>query len=120
MFRRTLPALAVAALAACASVPAPKSELAKADLAIRTAQQSDAAHYAPLDMRKAQDAYQAAQKAAEKGDNLQARRLAEDASAGAELADMKARAARAKEAEDEARASIKSLDQATGETGKAQ
>lgn len=109
MLHRSLLALAVAVLAACASVPVPKSELAKADLAIRTAEQSDAAHYAPLDMRKAQDAYQAAQKAVEKDENLDARRLAEDAAADAELANMKARAARAKEAADEARASVKGL-----------
>ena len=109
MFRRTLSVLAVAVLAACASVPAPKSELAAADLALRKAEQSDAAHYAPLDVRKAQDEYQAAVKASDKGENLEARRLAETAAADAELADVKARAARAKEAADEARASIQSL-----------
>jgi hypothetical protein len=109
MLRRSLLVLVAALLAACASVPAPKSELATADLALRKADQSDAAHYAPLEARMARDKYQAATKAAGKGENLEARRLAEEAAADAELADVKARAARAKEAADEARASIQNL-----------
>ena len=102
-------ALTAVLLAACASVPVPKSELAAADLALRKADQSDAAHYAPLDARMARDKYQAATQAVDKDENLLARRLAEEAAVDAELADVKARAARAKEAADEARASLNSL-----------
>jgi hypothetical protein len=117
VLRRSLTAFAVTLLVACASVPVPKSELSAADLALRKAEQSDAAHYAPLDMRTARDKYQSATRAVDKGENLEARRLAEEASVDAELADLKARAARAKEAADEARASIQSLGSESGSAG---
>jgi hypothetical protein len=109
VLRPTLLALAAALLAACASVPTPKSELDAANLALRKADQSDAAHYAPLDVRMARDKYQAALKAADKGDNVEARRLAEEAAVDAEVADVKSRAARAQQGAAESRSSIESL-----------
>lgn len=108
--------LAVAALlgaalsfGGCASVPRPEGELSAADLALRKAEQADAAHHAPLDMRQARDRYDEARAAAADGRNLEARRLAESAAVDAQLAETKARAARAKEAADEIREDIESL-----------
>lgn len=118
MLQRSLTLLGAALLlAACASVPAPKAELSAADLALRKADQSDGSHYAPLEARMARDKYQSATRAADEGRNLEARRLAEQAAVDAELADVKARAARAKEAADEARASIQTLSNESERSG---
>ena len=97
------------ALGGCASVPRPEAQLSAADLALRDAEQADAAHYAPLDMRKARDQYDAARGAAADDRHLEARRLAESAEVDARLAASKARAARAKAAEKEISDSIESL-----------
>jgi len=96
-------------LAGCASVPRPDAQLAEADLALRNAEQVDAAHHAPLDMRQARDQYDEAKRAVEDDENLEARRLAESAAVKAELAATRARAARTRAAADEIRQSIESL-----------
>jgi hypothetical protein len=88
--------LAAAGALACASVPEPKSEISAADLALRRAEQADAGHGAPLELRTARDQYEAAQRAVSEGNNLEARRLAENAQVDAQLAEAKAREARAK------------------------
>lgn len=97
------------ALAGCASVPRPDAQLAEADLALRNAEQVDAAHHAPLDMREARDQYDEARRLAQDEENLEARRLAESAAVRAELAATRARAARSRAAADEIRESIESL-----------
>jgi hypothetical protein len=96
-------------LAGCASVPPPDAQLAEADLALRNAEQVDAAHHAPLDMREARDQYDEARRLAQDDENLEARRLAESAAVRAELAATRARAARSRAAADEIRESIESL-----------
>jgi hypothetical protein len=101
--------LAAGLALACASVPRPEAELSAADLALRKAEQADAAHHAPLEMRKARDQYDAARRAVEDEDNLEARRLAEEAAVEAQLAESKARAARARTAADEIRADVEAL-----------
>jgi hypothetical protein len=97
------------ACSGCASVPRPDSQLSAADLALRSAEQIDGAHHAPLEMRQARDQYDAARSAAQDERYLEARRLAESAEAEAQLAAAKARAARAKEAADYIRHDIESL-----------
>jgi hypothetical protein len=97
------------ALAGCASVPPPEAELSAADLALRSAEQADAAHHAPLEMRQARDQYDEARRAAQEEHNLEARRLAESAEVDAQLAAAKARAVRARAAADEVRESLESL-----------
>jgi hypothetical protein len=97
------------ALAGCASVPPPEAQLSAADLALRKAEQADAAHHAPLEMRVARDQLEQARLAARDERNLEARRLAESAAVDAELAESKARAARARGAEQEIRQDIESL-----------
>ncbi len=62
--------LLTAGLAACASVPPPESELGQADLALRKAEQADAAHFAPLEMRVARTKLEAARLAMRDEDNL--------------------------------------------------
>jgi hypothetical protein len=102
-------ALGVCGLAACASVPEPKAELSAADLALRRAEQADAGHGAPLEARTARDQYEAAKQAVAAENNLEGRRLAENAAVEAQLAEAKARSARAKQALADARSNLDAL-----------
>jgi len=102
--------LALAAgLGACASVPPPESQMGKADLALRKAEQADAAHFAPLEMRTARTKLEAARAAMRDKDNLEARRLAEQAKLDATLAEATAQTAQRQEATDTIRADIEAL-----------
>jgi hypothetical protein len=96
-------------LGACASVPPPESQMGKADLALRKAEQADAAHFAPLEMRTARTKLEAARVAMREEDNLEARRLAEQAKLDAILAEATAQAAQRQEATDTIRADIEAL-----------
>jgi hypothetical protein len=107
--RFALVLLLAAGLAACASVPPPKSEIGKADLALRKAEQADAAHFAPLEMRTARTKLEAAHAAMREEENLKARRLAEQAKVDATLAEATAQAAQRQEAADTIRADIEAL-----------
>ena len=98
--RIVLALLLVAGLAACASVPPPESELGKADLALRKAEQADAAHYAPLEMRTARTKLESARAAMRDKENLRARRLAEQAKLDALLAETTAQTAQRRAAAD--------------------
>jgi hypothetical protein len=109
MTRFGLVLLLAAGLGACASVPPPESEVGKADLALRKAEQADAAHFAPLEMRVARTKLEAARAAMRDEENLQARRLAEQAKLDALLAETTAQAARRREAADTIRADIEAL-----------
>lgn len=101
----------------CASIPEPTAELSAADLALRRAEQADAAHGAPLEARKARDQYEAAKQAVADGDNLAARRQAENATVEAQLAEAKARAARAEQAATDARANLDALKHEANRSG---
>ena len=101
--------LLAAGLGACASVPPPESQMGKADLALRKAEQADAAHFAPLEMRTARTKLEAARVAMREEDNLEARRLAEQAKLDATLAEATAQAAQRQEATDTIRADIEAL-----------
>lgn len=107
--RFVLVLLLAAGLGACASVPPPESEMGKADLALRKAEQADAAHFAPLEMRTARTKLEAARAAMREEDNLEARRLAEQAKLDALLAEATAQAAQRQEARDTIRADIEAL-----------
>jgi hypothetical protein len=96
-------------LGACASVPPPESELGQADLALRKAEQADAGHYAPLEMRVARTKLEAARLAMRNDDNLEARRLAEQAKLDATLAEATAQTAQRQEAADAIRSQIEAL-----------
>ena len=107
--RFVLVLLLTAGLGACASVPPPESQMGKADLALRKAEQADAAHFAPLEMRTARTKLEAARAAMREDDNLEARRLAEQAKLDALLAEATAQTAQRQEATDTIRADIEAL-----------
>ncbi len=101
--------LLTAGLGACASVPPPESQMGKADLALRSAEQADAAHYAPLEMRVARTKLEQARAEMREDHNLEARRLAEQAKLDALLAEATAQTAQRQEAADTIRADIEAL-----------
>ena len=107
--RSILVLLLAAGLGACASIPPPESQMGKADLALRKAEQADAAHFAPLEMRTARTKLEAARAAMRDKDNLEARRLAEQAKLDATLAEATAQTAQRQEATDTIRADIEAL-----------
>ena len=107
--RFVLVLLLATGLGACASVPPPESQMGKADLALRKAEQADAAHFAPLEMRTARTKLEAARAAIRDKENLEARRLAEQAKLDATLAEATAQTAQRQEAADTIRADIEAL-----------
>ncbi len=107
--RFVLVLLLATGLGACASVPPPESQMGKADLALRKAEQADAAHFAPLEMRTARTKLEAARAAMREEQNLEARRLAEQAKLDATLAEATAQTAQRREATDTIRADIEAL-----------
>ena len=98
---RLLPVLALAVLAACASTPPPKSELAVAEAAVANASSAGALQWAPAELRSAQDKLARAQTAMAAKEHAQALTLAMEASADAQLATATSRAAKAQRAADE-------------------
>jgi len=100
---RWWPGLLVSAalLAACASTPPPKTDMALAEAAVANATTAGALQWAPAEMRAAQDKLARAQSALAAQDNGRALTLAHEASADAQLATTAARAAKAQRAADE-------------------
>lgn len=101
-------------LSACASTPPPKDELARADTAIKQAEQAGATEHAPVELREAKKQYDQASEILRKQDDdeyLQARRLAEKAVADAELAIALTRAKRAEAISGEVGKGVKTLQQ---------
>jgi hypothetical protein len=89
--RSPIPALAAAlALAGCATPVRPGQEIAKAEQAVHNAEASEAPTRAPLALAAARDKLERARRALEEEDYRRARRLAEEAVADAELAEMRA------------------------------
>ena len=81
------------ALAACASSPAPpETELAAAELAVGEAEEADARTHAPVLLQQAQEKLARARQAVEGEAMVDARRLAEQATVDAQLAEAQARA----------------------------
>ena len=104
---------AVLALAACASVPPPTETIAEANLALGKAEQADAQRDARLQVYQAREKLQEAQRAVDRKENLQARRLAESALVEAQLAEATADAARAQRNVAEIRRNIEALQSET-------
>jgi hypothetical protein len=99
----------VVCLAACASDPAPEAELAAAAVAIDDAEEANAPAQASGPYELARDKLERAREAMEDGENLEARRLAEQALVDAQLAEAQARSEVARENAAELRASIETL-----------
>lgn len=95
------PLVAVAMLAACASIPPPKAEMAVAEAAVVNATSAGAVQWAPAELRTAQDKLARAQAAMATQDHSRALTLAHEVSADAQLAATVARAAKAQRAAEE-------------------
>jgi len=105
--RAVLVTCAALALAACASTPEPKEQMAVANSAVDQA--SGNAAEAPAELTTARDKLARANVAMARKDYVEARRLADEAAADAALAQATARSARASRALTEVRQSIEQL-----------
>lgn len=101
-------------LSACASTPPPRDELARADTAIKQAEQAGATEHAPAELREARMQYEQASRILANQNEDQypdARRLAERAVADAQLAAGLTRAKRAETITSEVRRGVQTLQQ---------
>jgi len=102
---------------ACSSVSPPTTQIATAEAAIRQAESVGAVESAPLPMRVAREKLDEAKALVESGDNdrlSRAKRLAEDATVEAQLAEQTARTAALTKARDEAQGTIDAMRQEAG------
>ncbi|QIL83092.1 DUF4398 domain-containing protein [Diaphorobacter sp. HDW4A] len=89
-----LATVALAALTACSSIPAPQGEMAVAQSTVeRVSTAPQVTAYAPVELQNARDLWSKAQRAMESKDYTEARRYAEAAEAQARLAETKAQVA---------------------------
>jgi len=114
------PATGVAALVllfliGCASKGVvPTEAISGAEIAIKSAEGSDAAAYAPLELKIAEDKLNAARAAVEKEEYKKAERLAEEALTDARLAEAKTRSEKARKTAAEIRETLETLRQEIG------
>lgn len=101
----------VGALLGCSTVRPPDENIAKADLAIREANQTKAQQHAPLELQLARDNLEKARVAMKEKDYVVARRLADKALVDAQLAETKARTEEAKQVAREIRQGLETLRQ---------
>ena len=80
------------AVASCAGTPRPDSQMAVASARVSDADRDGGMRFAPDDLTAARAKLDQARQAIREGNNKQAERLAGEAAADAELADVKARA----------------------------
>ncbi|MEO9038401.1 MAG: DUF4398 domain-containing protein [Gallionella sp.] len=94
-------AVAVAIImAGCASTPAPVEQMAVSRTAVNAASSAGANEFAPLQLKSAMDKMGDAEHAMTEKNYVQARQLAEQAQVDAQLAEAKARSAKAQQAAD--------------------
>ena len=91
----SMSALAALALVACASTPPPTDQLARAESAIKRAEEARVADYASPDLKAAREKLASARAAVTRDEMALAARLAEQARVDAEVATAKAEAAKA-------------------------
>ncbi len=98
-------------LGACATSGdvAPNEEIARAEVVIRQAEQSGAAEHSARELSMARRKIERSKSAVDDNEPVEAARLAEEASADAELAAARSRAETAEQAAEEIRATIASL-----------
>ena len=87
-------------MAGCASTPAPVEQIAASRAAVNAASSAGANEFAPLQLKSAMEKMGGAEHAMTEKNYLQARQLAEQAQVDAQLAEAKARAAKAQQAAD--------------------
>ncbi|MFJ2386391.1 DUF4398 domain-containing protein [Pseudomonas koreensis] len=110
--RLSLSGLVVAAaLSACASAPVPEQQITLSRDAVNRAVSAEATQYAPLEMKAAQDKMFLMERAMGERDYVQARTLAEQVEADANLAERKARAVKWQKQLVDARSGIQVLKQ---------
>lgn len=93
----------------CASKVAPVENITGAAMAIKEAENANAGVYAPLELRLAEEKLTAAKQAMGREEYTEARRLADEALADAQLAEAKSRAEKSKMTAEELRESIETL-----------
>jgi hypothetical protein len=91
-------ACAIGVVAGCASIPPPTEQIAVSRSAIANAVSAGGGEYAPVEMKSAQEKMERANRAMQKEEFEDARRLAEEAQADARLAEKKAQSAKAEKA----------------------
>ena len=96
-------------LPGCSSTPIPDAEIAGASAALMSAENQGATPYAPVEMDRARDKLRRAQQAMQKEDYNEAKRLADEAQADAELAQALTGKAEAEQAVREMEISIEVL-----------
>lgn len=101
--------LGVTAFIGCSTVRPPDENVAKAELAVREANQTKAQQYSPLELQLARDNLEKARRAMKDEDYVQARRLADKALVDAQLAETKASTEEAKRVANELRESLETL-----------
>ncbi|RON84951.1 chromosome segregation ATPase [Pseudomonas fluorescens] len=100
-----------AALSACASAPIPEQQISLSKEAVNRAVSADATQYAPLEMKAAQDKMFLMERALGEKNYPQAKLLAEQIEADANLAERKARAVKWQKQLTDARSGIQVLKQ---------
>jgi hypothetical protein len=102
---------------ACSSVSPPTTQIAAAEAAVEQAESMGAVEAAPLAMRVAREKLDEAKSLVDSGDDdhlSRAKRLAEDATVEAQLAEQTARTAALTKARDEAQATIDAMREEAG------
>jgi hypothetical protein len=98
-----------ALFAACAGRRPPTAKVSTADVAIREAEEVDAAQHAPLELRLAREKLEKARRAMDDEEYDRANRLSQEAFVDAQLAEAKARTATAESQAEEMQKSIEAL-----------
>ncbi len=97
-------------MAGCATqVPAPEKQVTLATQSIAQAESSGAVEFAPVELKSARDKLSQAKIAMDKEENLKAKLLADEAMVDANLAEAKARSAKAQKVVEEFKESINVL-----------
>lgn len=98
-------------LAACASAPIPKEQLAVAEAAVRQASSANTGEGAPMELRVAIDKLAAARAAVAAGDMVRARQLAEQTELDARVAELHAQTTRSRKAAEESQNAARALSE---------
>lgn len=96
-------------LGGCAATKPPTAKVSNADVAVRKAEESDAGEHAPLELRLAREKLEKARRAMDDEEYDRARRYADEAFVDAQLAEAKARSAKAQRAATAVKKSVEAL-----------
>lgn len=109
-------ALGAMTFLACSGMQAPTAEIARADQAIQQAAAAGGAQHAPLEIRKAREKLENAERASRDDDYEEAHRFAAQALADARLAETKAEAAQAERNAEETREGLYTIEEESRRT----